>query len=52
MAALEDGLGRGWNGDFAALLYHRLRPCANPAGRAMMNKQRAIGVTSKSWLTD
>ena len=36
----------------AALLYHRPRSCANPAGRAMMNKQQAIGVTSKSWLTD
>jgi hypothetical protein len=27
---------------FAALLYHRQCPCANPAGRAMMNKQQAI----------
>jgi hypothetical protein len=29
---------------FAALLYHRQRPCANPAPRAMMNKQQAIAL--------
>jgi hypothetical protein len=29
-----------------ALLYHRRRPCANPALRAMMNKQQAIGIES------
>jgi hypothetical protein len=27
---------------FAALLYHRQWPCANPGARAMMNKQQAI----------
>jgi hypothetical protein len=29
---------------FAALLYHRQRPCANPAPRAMMNQQQAIAL--------
>jgi hypothetical protein len=30
--------------DFAALLYHRRRPCANPGGSVQLNKQRAIRV--------
>jgi hypothetical protein len=49
------GLTKIWTGgnrDLAALLYHPQRPCANPAGRAMMNKQRAIEVGAASWLTD
>jgi hypothetical protein len=28
--------------DFAAMLYHRRQPCANPAGRPKMTKQQAI----------
>jgi hypothetical protein len=28
--------------DFAAMLYHRRRPCANPVGRPKMTKQQAI----------
>jgi hypothetical protein len=36
---------------FAALLYHRQRPCANPGESLMMNKQQAIGVRAKSWRT-
>jgi hypothetical protein len=37
---------------FAALLYHRQRPCANPAARAMMNKQTGDRVRAKSWQID
>jgi hypothetical protein len=40
------------DGDFSALLYHRRRPCANPGGSVMMNKQQAIGVRAASWRTD
>jgi hypothetical protein len=37
------------------LLYHPRRPCANPAGRIMMNKSKSIGVNmvaAETWLTD
>jgi hypothetical protein len=43
-----EGLITVWMGleqSFGALLYHPQRPCANPGGSAMMNKQQAIGVT-------
>jgi hypothetical protein len=30
--------------DFAALLYHRRRPCANPGGSVKLNKQQAFRV--------
>ncbi len=44
-------ISMGMEPRLAALLYHRPWPCANPGRGAMMNKQQAIGVRAKSWLT-
>jgi hypothetical protein len=38
--------------DFAALLYHPQRSCANPGLSIKMNKQQAIRVRATPWLTD
>jgi hypothetical protein len=36
----------------AALLYHPRWPCANPGAMFKMNKQQAIRVRARPWLTD
>jgi len=48
MIKIEDEMEQ----EFAALLYHPQRPCANPGARFKMTKQQAIRMRSNSWLTD